>query len=318
MPFVEISLLEFKGKSGNFLTFVVGRTCPLTCAFCVVHQRGEIIDEQLQPGDIAEFIRQVCDKSHVLSLSIVGYEPLSLGAIPYCRAIFAAAKERSLPCSLVTNGLELEEFVETLAGWAPNSVVVSLDSALPEVHDAIRGLKGAWWRTVRGINSALSKCELAGKISVASVLTPRDRGMLHLMPALLASLGVRDWRINLLQRVGRGVQGGPVYNSSALPSALNELNSIAADNGINLSVDDELAAIREEMRRKMPSVRFRQKGPHQNIIRLSSSGFCSVNGGTLVKESVNGPRWTPSWGDAAQFVRKISENDLSSLEVVLG
>jgi hypothetical protein len=48
---IEGSGRDYIDEEGKILTFVVGAACALRCAFCIVKQRGEILERALGRGD---------------------------------------------------------------------------------------------------------------------------------------------------------------------------------------------------------------------------------------------------------------------------
>lgn len=82
----------------------------------------------------------------------VGVEPLLwkplTGAIKY-------AAERNLFVELTTNALLLEEHVGDLLKSGLHRINVSMDGHIPELHDAIRGVKGAFEKSLAGIRKAM-------------------------------------------------------------------------------------------------------------------------------------------------------------------
>src|SRR5262250_1765157 len=143
--------------AGQFLTFVVPALngCNLKCPFCLVRQRREITNTNLQPDDLARFIREAAERAPVFALAIQGYEPLLPESLPYTQAILATGRFLGLPTSMVTNGVKLADSVDLLKTLSPNKIAISLDAASAEIHDRIRGVPGACAAAVAGIKRAL-------------------------------------------------------------------------------------------------------------------------------------------------------------------
>lgn len=89
-----------------------------------------------------------------------------------------------------------------LAECPPHQVSVSLDSCSPEIHDAFRGVKGSWLRTVGFINGLLSEAGVAPQVIMS--LSRPDRKAVAGMAAFLEGSGVSSLKINLVTPVGRG------------------------------------------------------------------------------------------------------------------
>lgn len=67
---------------------------------------------------------------------------------------FTEARRLGLVTTLHTNGTLLTEPTVEFLAKLPRHLQVSLDSHLPEVHDRIRGMPGAWEKAVAGIKIA--------------------------------------------------------------------------------------------------------------------------------------------------------------------
>lgn len=89
-----------------------------------------------------------------------------------------------------------------LAERPPHQVSVSLDSSRPEIHDAFRGVKGSWSRTVGFINGLISEGAVAPQVIMS--LSRPDRKAVADMVAFLDGSGVSSLKINLITPVGRG------------------------------------------------------------------------------------------------------------------
>jgi len=135
----------------------VSSSCNLRCVSCDLGKRQDSyatknigtqkgLDEGLYYGLIDSF------GPYKPEVFFVGVEPLLwkplAGAVKY-------AAERKLFVELTTNALLLEEHVEDLLRSGLNRINVSMDGHAPELHDAIRGVKGAFEKSLAGIRKAM-------------------------------------------------------------------------------------------------------------------------------------------------------------------
>src|SRR5215468_2745907 len=239
-PEIDINVLT-QFITGQFLTFVVPALngCNLKCPFCLVRQRREITDTNLQPDDLARFIREAAERAPIFAVAVQGYEPLLPESLPYTQAILATGRFLGLPTTFVTNGVELSDAVNLLRTLSPNKIAISLDAASAEIHDRIRGVAGAWAAAVRGIERAIAVLAPRTRLVVSSVLLPSRRHYLDAMPARLREIGIDRWIINPLLRVGVDQAGGPVSDRASLFRDLRILQEAAERAGVRLTVDDE-------------------------------------------------------------------------------
>lgn len=81
-----------------------------------------------------------------------------------------------------------------------STIHLSLDGATAETHDAFRGVRGSFQRTLHSIRVAR---ELSARVQVATTACRRNASELDAIAALLADLGVHTWTLFFLVPVGR-------------------------------------------------------------------------------------------------------------------
>ncbi len=102
---------------------------------------------------------------------------------------------------LITNGRKLARLASDLKRVSLDYVQVSLESHLPEVHDKMVGVDGAWKETCNGIREAIK----SGLEVISNTTLTRDN--LELFPKLIEAgpdLGLRVMACNTLICSGRG------------------------------------------------------------------------------------------------------------------
>jgi len=80
---------------------------------------------------------------------------------------------------------------------------ISLDGSTPEIHDAFRGLPGAWARTIQAIEWAN---EVGLPIQVHTTISRHNAHDLDNLCALFEKLAIVMWNVFFLVPVGRGQQ----------------------------------------------------------------------------------------------------------------
>ncbi|MHB9025622.1 MAG: radical SAM protein [Armatimonadota bacterium] len=164
--------------------------CNLRCVFCPLwksERAGELTTDELK-RTLDELAALDCRKVH-----LSGGEPTLRADLP---AIIAHAVQLGMKTTLTSNGtLITEEMAEALLAAGLHGLAISLDGACPETHDAIRGVKGTFKRTVRGLRAlrrTKKRLKAKTKVRLNTVLT---RQTYHEYPELLAlagELGVND------------------------------------------------------------------------------------------------------------------------------
>jgi MoaA/NifB/PqqE/SkfB family radical SAM enzyme len=297
---------------GVFLTFVVPALsgCNLSCSFCLIRQRNEITETRLNPEDYARFVREVADRQPIFALAIQGYEPLLPASLPYTQAILATGRFLGIPTSVVTNGVGLFDAVPLLKTLTPAKIAVSLDAASPDVHDRIRGLKGAWEASVAGLRRATEVLAPQTRLVVESVLLPSQRHHLDAMPARLREIGIDRWIINPMLRVGREMAGGPIAEHARLFRDLSILQEAADRAGVHLTVDDEFGNLDRSaagaFQPALRAVNVRTLPPRVTLFRLAPGGHCSKGSDVLKRVTSGTPCWEPGASHAADFLDMMS------------
>lgn len=194
---VRDSLLgrEKKPFRGLILIWNLTNRCNLHCAHCYSSASGGAVEELTQ-----ERIREVIED---LKREKVRYVILSGGEPLLRKDIFDIArtlKDAGFKTSLSTNGLLIEEDNVQEIKKHFDYVGISIDGT-PEVHDAMRGRKGSFQKSLR----ALVLCMERGiKTGLRFTLTERTAGSLPFIFGLALELGVQRLYISHLVFSGRG------------------------------------------------------------------------------------------------------------------
>ena len=123
--------------------------CNLNCVHCY-NDSGHKREDELTLEEIYQLIDEI-KRLGVLKINLSGGEPLMH---PHFFEIAHYIRDSSLGLDLFTNGtLVTRRVAEKLKALNVLKVSVSLDSVTPEIHDVFRGKKGAWKRTIKGIQN---------------------------------------------------------------------------------------------------------------------------------------------------------------------
>lgn len=164
--------------------------CNLRCAMCN-HWR----DGAAAPLDLAfyesltdELAELGCQKIH-----LTGGEPLLR---PDLERLVARIADRGMRPTATTNGTLLTgDRARALVEAGLRNVNVSLDSPDPAVHDRVRGVPGAWRKTVAGLQHLRAWLK-TGRLQINTVIGPLNYATLDRLPDLAVALGVD--RLNLI------------------------------------------------------------------------------------------------------------------------
>jgi MoaA/NifB/PqqE/SkfB family radical SAM enzyme len=175
-------LRQVNGEPGGLLRSLKVKllsTCNLRCRMC----RYWRIPRRLLPLDV---VRKVLDAAGRLGCRKVHLSGGEVTLYPDLLAVIGHAAGAGLRVNLTTNGVLLDRpLARSWIDAGLHAVSVSLDGADASTHDSIRGVAGAFERTVKGIRNLKRECLRQGsglRLRINTVVQNRN---LHQMPALL-------------------------------------------------------------------------------------------------------------------------------------
>lgn len=249
--------------------------CNLACSHCWITPGRSgapfSVRERLEEEFTPEQFRELLDRAAALglkNLKFTGGEPLLRSDFPL---LYRAAAEHpaGLFVNIETNGtLEPEGIWEAFEEHPPGSVAVSLDSAVPEVHDDFRNTPGAFRKTVSFIEKLVSR-EVNTQV-IASTVDFRVEPVLEIA-RLCRDMGVGSLKVNPVQPIGRGAK---LHGSGTrIENILSFARNIHETCGRSVAVDVPPAFL--------PIDRLRESGrcPLQNLLGVLASGdvsFCGI------------------------------------------
>jgi len=143
---------NFNGRAAPPITLNINLTslCNSRCVFCELKEKANIRrDEELSTGELLDIIDQAAEMG-VREIGIGGGEPLLRGD---AEEIISFAREKNLDVGLASNGMIFSLLSdEDLLMLKENVsfIPVSIDSVDPEENDRIRGVEGAFEKTING------------------------------------------------------------------------------------------------------------------------------------------------------------------------
>ncbi len=172
--------------------------CNLRCAHCYMDSDSSVELEELSTEEGKMLIDQLAELSKpVLILS--GGEPLMR---PDIYELAKYGTEKGLKMAMGSNGtLITDEVAKKLAASGVLSIAISMDSSIPEVHDAFRGLEGAWAKAIEGVKA----CQRNGiAVRFNTTVTQENFKEIDKILELAEELGLLDVQLFFLVPTGRG------------------------------------------------------------------------------------------------------------------
>lgn len=142
--------------------FALTDKCNFNCEYCSFKSMEDKKRKEMSTNEIKDVLFQ-CQELGVSMINFVGGEPLMRKDLFEIIRSIDKTKSGTL---MFTNGWFLEDCAFELKKAGLDSICVSLDSHLPEKHDSIKKIKGAFQKAVKGIVQA-KKAGLTVSISCA-------------------------------------------------------------------------------------------------------------------------------------------------------
>jgi radical SAM protein with 4Fe4S-binding SPASM domain len=175
--------------------------CNLSCRHCGSSCGAKVPPGLLTAQQVKAAFQQIAEDfvPRNIVLSITGGEPLLRKDLAEC---CSAITFHGFRAGIVTNGtLATPERARELVDAGIPHYAVSLDGP-PDAHDWLRGGKGVYDRTVRGITT-LRETSGVRHVEVLSCIHPRTIDRLEETERIVFDLGVGTWRLFIIDPIGR-------------------------------------------------------------------------------------------------------------------
>ena len=180
----------------------VTQSCDLACKHCRAAAQPIAHPDELTNGEGKALIDQIADM-HVPIFVFTGGDPLKRKDV-FELIRYAAGKGVKVAVTPSATPLLTREAIFKLKEAGLVRLGISLDGSTPEIHDAFRGLPGAWARTIQAIEWAN---EAGMPIQVHSTISRHNAHDLDNLCALFEKLAIVMWNVFFLVPVGRGQLG---------------------------------------------------------------------------------------------------------------
>ncbi len=174
------------------------RTCNLKCVHCYTASEAKKYPDEIDTAKAKEVLDDLADFK-VPAVLFSGGEPL---VRPDLFELATYARSKGLHVVLSTNGtLITKEVAQKLKDLNFAYVGISLDSAIPRIHDEFRGMEGAFERTIKGFRFCK---EVGQKVGLRLTLTRHTAENLDLLFDLIEREGIDRACFYHLCPAGRG------------------------------------------------------------------------------------------------------------------
>jgi AdoMet-dependent heme synthase len=180
----------------------VTQSCDLACKHCRAAAQPIAHPDELTNAEGKALIDQIADM-HVPIFVFTGGDPLKRKDV-FELIRYAADKGVQVAVTPSATPLLTREAMFKLKEAGLVRLGISLDGSTPEIHDAFRGLPGAYARTIQAIEWAK---EAGIPVQVHSTISRHNVNDLDKLCALFEKLAIVMWNVFFLVPVGRGQLG---------------------------------------------------------------------------------------------------------------
>ncbi|MFX1371739.1 MAG: radical SAM protein [Promethearchaeota archaeon] len=168
--------------------------CNSKCIHCG-SSAGKIRSDELNTEEALSLVKD---------LRSCEYDGIALmGGEPFLRddwyELAQEIKKQKMKLTIVSNGLVIKNYIPKLKRLQPDCVSLSLDGAIPETHDYIRGIKGAYDKVLESIKLLQNEDIPVSVITTVSKLNIKE---LKLIRDLLLNRKIA-WQIQIALPIGR-------------------------------------------------------------------------------------------------------------------
>ena len=179
----------------------VTQSCDLACKHCRAAAQPIAHPDELNNAEGKALIDQIAEM-HIPIFVFTGGDPLKRKDV-FELISYAAGKGVQVALTPSATPLLTREAIFKLKEAGLVRLGISLDGSTPEIHDAFRGLPGAWARTIQAIEWAN---EAGIPIQVHTTISRHNAHDLDALCALFEKLAIVMWNVFFLIPVGRGQQ----------------------------------------------------------------------------------------------------------------
>ena len=180
----------------------VTQSCDLACKHCRAAAQPIAHPNQLTTAEGKALIDQIADM-HVPIFVFTRGDPLKR---PGLFELISSCDEKGVKVAVTPSATPLltREAIFNMKEAGVVRLGISLDGSSPEIHDAFRGLPGAWARTIKAVEWA---GEVGLPIQVHTTISRHNAHDLDNLCALFEKLNIVMWNVFFLVPVGRGQLG---------------------------------------------------------------------------------------------------------------
>lgn len=192
----------FKKPVLKQLFFELTLNCNEHCWHCG-SRCGDIKAEEMNPQEWKNILDQLKEdfKDRLPQINVTGGEPLLYHGF---EDVMGYAHSLGFKWGMTSNAVLITpEVAKMLQRCGMNTISVSIDG-LPETHDKIRGLDGAYKRAMEGIQNLID-LDCFDEIMVTTVVNHQTICELEPLYEIMSDIDIDSWRIMGIEPIGRAL-----------------------------------------------------------------------------------------------------------------
>jgi MoaA/NifB/PqqE/SkfB family radical SAM enzyme len=208
--------MQFEYYPPKFLFLTINEVCNLNCLHCNYWRTKQPSLEVTSLSRQTEILSEFAELSPSGSVVICGGEPL-LDVHSYFH-VCSTARTLGLKTLSVINGTLItnERDADKLIAEGPDEITVSLDGHTPELHDLMRGRKGAFQQATNAISLLLASRKATGKkiYAMGLVYKASYQYLDEFYNLVLNQLGADKLKLNAIQPTFLHIRLGQQQNDT--------------------------------------------------------------------------------------------------------
>ena len=184
------------------LFFELTLNCNEHCWHCG-SRCGEVLAKEMDPQGWKDILDQIKEdfNGSLPQINVTGGEPLLYSGF---EEVMSYAHSLGFKWGMTSNAILITpEVAQMLKRCGMNTISVSIDG-LPDSHDKIRGLSGAYERAMQGIQNLID-LDCFDRIMVTTVVNHRTISELDELYEIMCGIDIDVWRIMGIEPIGRAL-----------------------------------------------------------------------------------------------------------------
>jgi radical SAM protein len=237
----------------------VTQSCDLACKHCRAAAQPLAHPDQLTTEEGKALIDQIADL-HIPIFVFTGGDPLMRSDV---FELIRYASDKGVKVAVTPSATPLltrESIFKTKEAGLVR-LGISLDGSTPEIHDAFRGLPGAWARTIQAIEWAN---EAGIPIQVHTTISRHNANDLDNLCALFEKLAIVMWNVFFLVPVGRG-QLGDLLSGEEFEQVFGKIYDLSQRVSFQIKTTEAMHYRRYLLQHKLEEKRMGHGHPHAAV-----------------------------------------------------